>query len=45
VLDIALAQGDNWFPVRLTSVSEPMYVPINFGVDARWPGPCDAMAP
>ncbi len=23
-------------------VSEPMYLLINFGIDAAWPGPCDA---
>jgi hypothetical protein len=45
VLDIALAQGDNRSLVKLTSVSEPMYVLIDFGIDARWPGPCDATTP
>jgi beta-glucanase (GH16 family) len=26
-------------------VSEPMYMLINFGIDARWPGPCDETTP
>ena len=26
-------------------VSEPMYLLINFGIDARWPGQCDATTP
>ena len=26
-------------------VSEPMYLLINFGIDAGWPGPCDATTP
>ena len=26
-------------------VSEPMYLLINFGIDADWPGPCDATTP
>ena len=26
-------------------VNEPMYLLINFGIDARWPGPCDATTP
>jgi len=26
-------------------VSEPMYLLINFGIDAAWPGPCDATTP
>lgn len=28
-----------------TIVSEPMYLLINFGIDADWPGPCDATTP
>ncbi|NLH15612.1 MAG: family 16 glycosylhydrolase [Phycisphaerae bacterium] len=26
-------------------VNEPMYLLINFGIDADWPGPCDATTP
>lgn len=26
-------------------VNEPMYLLINFGIDARWPGQCDATTP
>ena len=26
-------------------VNEPMYLLINFGIDAKWPGPCDETTP